>query len=404
MIFVFYALALLLIYFSYRSLIGGVAYLRFFRTELAKTRSNYTPFVTVIAPCRGVDKGMDENLAAFVEQDHPGYEVVFVVDDASDPAVPVIEKLTSTAAVPTRLVVAHKAVGSGQKVENLREAVLHADERSHVFVFVDSDTRPLKTWLRDLIAPLENDDIGAATGYRWFISETPTFASEMRSVWNASIASALGPNSSTNFCWGGSMAIRRDIFERIGMRDKWVGTLSDDFAMTRVLNEEKLPIVFVPQALTASVETCTWREMLEFTTRQMKITRVYAQPLWILSFFGSGLFNAVMISAFLIAALSSRNSFAVWFSITTIAIVSICSVGKAWLRLRAVELVLTGHAAALRRQYWTQNTLWLLTPAVFLYNCIAALMSRKMTWRGIRYELKSPTETVIISGVTSQRD
>lgn len=404
MIFIFYALALLLIYFSYRSLTGGIAYLNYFCSELAKPRSDFTPFVTIIAPCRGVDKGMDENLAALVEQDHPGYEVIFVVDDSSDPAVPVINNIISTTAIPTKLVIAPKAVGTGQKVENLREAVLHADERSHVFVFVDSDTRPLKTWLRDLTAPLKNDDVGAATGYRWFISETPTFASEMRSVWNASIASAMGPNTSSNFCWGGSMAIRRDVFERIGMRDKWLGTLSDDFAMTSALNDAKMPIVFVPQALTASVENCTWREMLEFTTRQMKITRVYAQPLWILSFFGSGLFNLVMITAFLIVVLSSWNSFTVWFSIATIAIVSVCSVGKAWLRLRAIELVLTDHAASLRRQYWTQNTLWLLTPAIFLYNCIAALISRKTTWRGIRYELKSPTETVIISGVTSQRD
>lgn len=404
MIFVFYAFALLLIFFSYRSLAGGVAYLRFFRSELAKPRSNYTPFVSIIAPCRGVDEGMGHNLAALIEQDHPEYEVIFVVDDSNDPAVTVINNIISAATIPTKLVVAPKAAGSSQKVENLREAVLHADDRSRVFVFVDSDTRPLKTWLRELTAPLESNNIGAATGYRWFISDEPTFASELRSVWNASIASALGPNTSSNFCWGGSMAIRRDIFERIGMRDRWLGTLSDDFAMTRALNDAKLPVVFVPQALTASVESCTFREMLEFTTRQMKITRVYAQPLWILSFFGSGLFNVVMIAAFLIVLLSSRNSFAVWFSIATIAIVSICSVGKAWLRLRAVELILTGNVAALRRQNWTQNTLWLLTPAIFLYNCIAALISPRMTWRGIRYELKSPTETVIISGVKSQRD
>ena len=54
-----------------------------------------------------------------------------------------------------------------------------------------------------------NGSVGAATGYRWFISNNPTFASEMRCAWNASTASALGPNTNTNFCWGGSSAIRR---------------------------------------------------------------------------------------------------------------------------------------------------------------------------------------------------
>ena len=129
----------------------------------------------------------------------------------------------------------------------------------------------------------------------------------MNSVWNASIASALGPNTSSNFCWGGSMAIRRDTFERLDMREKWRGTLSDDFAVTRTMDEANLPIVFVPQAMTAAVESCTFRGMIEFTTRQMKITRVYAPNLWLLSFVGSGLFNAVMIASILIAALSRRQ-------------------------------------------------------------------------------------------------
>ncbi len=118
----------------------------------------------------------------------------------------------------------------------------------------------------------------------------------MRSAWNASIASALGPNTKTNFCWGGSMAIRRNDFMQTEMREKWQGTLSDDFVVTKALNEAGLPIIFVPQALTASVEDCTFSELLEFTTRQMKITRVYAPHLWKLSFIGSGVFNIVMIA------------------------------------------------------------------------------------------------------------
>jgi hypothetical protein len=78
------------------------------------------------------------------------------------------------------------------------------------------------------------------------------------------------------------------------------------------------------------------------------------------------------------------------------ALVAFFSTGKAWLRLNAVRLVLTDHKTALQRQFWTQNTLWLLSPALFFYNSVAALLSRRMTWRGITYELKSPRETVII--------
>jgi len=158
----------------------------------------------------------------------------------------------------------------------------------------------------------------------------------------------------------------------------------------------------VPQALTASLEDCTWSEMLEFTTRQIKITRIYAPKLWIMSFIGSGVFNTVMTAALLIAILSRQNSFAVIAAITTLVLVTFFSIGKAWLRLKAARLVLTKYEVELKRQFWTQNTLWILSPAVFLYNSIAAWVSRRMKWRGTVYELKSPTETVIIAEVTTQ--
>lgn len=438
MIFVFYIFAVLLIFLSYKSFRGGFDYLNYFKKELAKPLSGYTPFVTIIAPCKGLDEGLEENLTALVKQDYPAYELIFAVEDENDPAVAVIERLLNRRDEETpkefkqdiqdgqdflgfgdvetypvdpahpvnfhsaswrlggeriKLIVAYSAVKSSQKVENLREAVLHADGRSEVFVFVDSDARPANDWLRYLVAPLEDSEIGAATGYRWLISHRPTLASEMRSVWNASIASALGANARSNFCWGGSMAIRRDTFEKLDIREKWRGTLSDDFAVTRAMNEARLPIYMVPQALTVSIENCTFRELFEFTTRQMKITRVYAPHLWKLSFFGSGLFTVVMLSALLIVILSRQNSWGVAVAIWTLVFVSIFSVGKAWLRLKAVRLVLKEYDSAIRAQTFSQITLWLLSPLLFLYNAFCALLSRRMTWRGRTYELISASET-----------
>jgi hypothetical protein len=163
------------------------------------------------------------------------------------------------------------------------------------------------------------------------------------------------------------------------------------------MNEAKLPIVFVPAAMPVTKTRCTFGEFLEFTTRQMKITRDNAPNLWLISLFGSAVFNAVLVAAFLIVILSRSNSLVVWVALATLLLVTVFSVGKAWLRLSAVSLALPEYALDVKRQFWTQNTLWLLVPAVFFYNSAAALFSRRMTWRGITYELKSPNETVIIT-------
>ncbi len=406
MIFIFYILAALLIFLSYKSFRGGIDYLRYFKSELAKPASDFMPFASVIVPCRGLDEGLEENLSALLDQDYARYEVLFVVDDENDKAGSVIKKLSRRGAetakqggrqTAAKLIIAPKAVDSSQKVENLREGVLRVSGESTVFAFADSDARPSPDWLRHLVAPLESDSVGAATGYRWFLSKVPTFASELRSAWNASIATALGPNTKTNFCWGGSMAVRRDVFERLDIRERWSGTLSDDFAVTRAMNDAGLTIKFVPRALIASIENCSFHELLEFTTRQMKITRVYAPRLWVLSFFGSGLFNVVMISAFLIAVLSARNSTAVWIAIGTLVLVSFFSIGKSWLRLKAVRLALPRYENELRSQALPQYTFWLLSPAIFFYNSFAAWISRRMTWRGTTYELVSANETKVMT-------
>ena len=148
-----------------------------------------------------------------------------------------------------------------------------------MLVFVDTDARPQANWLRSWCAPLADSNLGAATGYRWFIPVRGGFASQLRSVWNASIASALGEREDKNFCWGGSTAIRRSTFEKLQVTERWRGTVSDDFTVTRMLQEAKLPIHFVPACLVPSVGECSARELLEFTNRQLKITRVYAPHL-----------------------------------------------------------------------------------------------------------------------------
>lgn len=399
MIFVFYFFAVVLTYFSYKSLRGGIEYLRFFRSELARPISDFAPFVSVIAPCRGLDEDLEENLTALFRQNFPRYEVIFVVDSETDAALETIRKVARAGAkqAESKIVVAGKSKDESQKVHNLREAVLHAAKESEIFVFVDSDARPSENWLRTLIAPLRDEKIGAASAYRWFISKRFSLASEMRSVWNASIASALGANRRSNFCWGGSMAIGRETFAKIEMRERWRGTLSDDFAVTRAVREAGLEIAFVPQALAVSVENCSWRECFEFTTRQMKITRVYAPHLWKMSFAGAAIFNLVWIWGVFNLYFYAVDSVAFWVTVAALFLNTVFSVGKSHLRLRAVRLILQTYESELKKQFWTQNTLWIFSPALFFYNAVCALLSREILWRGIRYRLASPTQTEILS-------
>src|SRR4051812_4233221 len=114
MMIVFSIFAVVLVWFSFKSLLGGIRYLRFFEEKLAEPVPVWTPFVTVICPCRGIDQGMQANLASLLSEDFPSYEVIFVIDDRNDPARRVIDDLLANGSLG-RLLVAEKASESAQK-------------------------------------------------------------------------------------------------------------------------------------------------------------------------------------------------------------------------------------------------------------------------------------------------
>jgi cellulose synthase/poly-beta-1,6-N-acetylglucosamine synthase-like glycosyltransferase len=396
----FYFFAAISIWLGLVSLRGGVRFGRYLKSELAKSYPGFTPFATVFVPCRGIDDGLKENIDAILAQEYPKFEVVFVTDRADDPSIAIIEEVRRefTGSSPAmRIVIAGPASDCGQKVHNLREAVSKADSQSEIFVFVDTDARPIANWLRSLVAPLQDNELGATTGYRWFVPVRGGLASHLCSVWNATIASALGERLERNFCWGGSTAIRRETFNKRRVPEYWRGTVSDDFALTRALHDGDLPIKFVPQCLTASFEDCTFRELIEFTTRQLKITRAYASHLWRGVLIGSSLFVFVFFGG--IALVIARALLGLSFIAPLVLLLIILALGsiKSYSRLRAVARVVSDQRLHSVGTTLAHLTLWPLASLLYLYNAVAAAFSRRITWRGITYELKSPTETVILS-------
>jgi cellulose synthase/poly-beta-1,6-N-acetylglucosamine synthase-like glycosyltransferase len=405
---VFYLFAALLLWQSILSLRGGARYLSFFRRELDRAHPDFAPFASVVVPCRGVDQGFRENISALFRQDYPRYELAFAFDSATDPAREVVEEIRRDCGgagardpvrVSTRVVVAGRAEGCGQKVHNLRAALGEVDPASEVFVFVDTDARVRADWLRSLVAPLADGRVGAATGYRWFVhTARGGLASTLRAVWNASIASALGENARRNFCWGGSTAIRRETFERLDILGEWRGALSDDYALTRALRRADLPITFVPRCLTTSHEDCSWRGLFEFTTRQLKITRVYAPRLWRIVLASNLIFCAVFYGGVSVSIARALRGQTFAQPLAFVASIFVLGALKAHLRLRAVSRVLAREGVPVRGSERAAHlTLWTLTAALFLWNAIAAAFSRRITWRGIVYELRSPTETRVVA-------
>ena len=378
--YLYYFVAALACWLGIQSLLNGRRFAAYVRRETGRPLPDFRPFVSVIAPTRGFEAGFAENVRPLLGQDYGAYEVLFVFDDPNDPSLEIARRLKA------KTVISGPAKNSGQKVHNLIAAVDEIDPRCEVLVFVDTDARPDTDWLRKLVSPLADETLGAATGYRWFVPEKGGLASRLRSVWNASIASALGENREKNFCWGGSTAIRRATFERLNVVGHWAGTVSDDFTITRVLKDAKLPIYFTPNCLVPSFGDCDFRELLEFTTRQVKITRVYASHLWLPLMLGSGLFCIVFFGGIVLLIITGSA-----IVLVILAILFLLGAAKSFIRWQVI------NGPRITRDLWAHVFLWPFASLLYFYNTIVAAFSRRIKWRGITYELKSRSEAVIIS-------
>ena len=395
----FYFFAAIVIWLGLISLRGGFRYSSYVKAQLTNSFREFTPFASVIVPCRGLEQNLSDNLAALFRQSYPAYELIFVTDSSSDPAIGVINNLIqaeTSRQIPAHVLIAGAAEDSGQKVHNLRVGALAVNRMSEVLVFVDSDAHPQAAWLSSLVTPLKDEALGATTGYRWFIPGQGGLASHLRSVWNASIASALGAKRESNFCWGGSTAIRRSTFDRLNIVECWRGSVSNDFTLTRVLGEAKLPIHFVPASLVASRGDCDFGELLEFTNRQLKITRVYAPHLWKPVLIGSLLFCFVFFGG--AALVLARGVLGLPFTIplALVAIIFLLGAGKVFVRFRAVTAALRSGGVNGSGSLIAHLVLWPFASALYLINASNAAFSRRIHWRGITYELKSPTQVGII--------
>jgi ceramide glucosyltransferase len=399
----FILFAFLSIGFSCYIISSGILTIRFFRAELAKKipqpdskPAQEWPKVALISPCKDLDPDFEANMRMLLKQDYPNFEIVFVTLDQHDDSYPVLEKMVAESPVPARLLLGGFSKIRCQKLDNIIAAMDALDDSIDIYAFVDSDARVSTDWLRNLVAPLAQEHIGATTSYRWYRPEPGRPITYALALWTGYQYSNFYINRYVS-TWGGTMAITRKRFEELNIRSEWDHALSDDCVLNECVRRAGYRVEFVTASMTSLSSEYSIKDILIFAVRQCVIGKHTLKEVWYASLSSLTLIHIVAATGLwqLWSALQTGQSIP-W---TTWGMLSFFPAGiiQCGLFIIALNLIRAQRPQAtdplMGKVSWA---LWSPFAYVFVWlTLFASAFTDRFVWRQIYYRMISDTETEV---------
>jgi ceramide glucosyltransferase len=361
---------------------SAAVFLRERKADKSVRPTQTLPPVSMLKPLKGTDPDIYESFRSHCLQDYLAYEIIFGVNDPDDPAVASVQKLQRE--FPERriqLVVSPNKLGANVKVSNL-EHMLQAARYEHLLVN-DSDIRVERDYLRRVIAPLADQNVGMVTClYRGVAAST--LGSQLESLGISTdfcpgVLVARQLEGGLRFGLGSTLAFRRTDLERIGGFRSIVDFLADDYELGRRIANLGLQVLLSDVVVETQLPAYDLRGFLAHQLRWARGVRDSRTGGYIGLATTYGLMWALLT---LIASQTAPWSWAVLTVTVLLRLAMALAVGKSVLADR--------H---LLRHLWLLPVRDLVAVVVW----IASFLGHTVTWRGDRFELKKGRLTRIAS-------
>jgi ceramide glucosyltransferase len=256
-----------------------VASVRFVRRRERFQDDESLPPVTLLKPLCGSEPNLEANIESFFQQQYPKFEIIFGARHLSDPALNIVNRMCRKyPAVPVRMVTPGEPDRPNAKVCLLQ--AMYAVARHDYLVISDSDVQVTPNYLREVIGPLLDRDVGLVTClYRgvpgdgfWSRLEALGMSVEMTSgVLAADLLEGM------KFALGPTMAIRRDVVEKIGGFVALADYCADDFVLGERVHRWGGKVVLSKHVIDHMVISRTLRDSMAHQVRWMRSTR-FSRP------------------------------------------------------------------------------------------------------------------------------
>jgi ceramide glucosyltransferase len=350
-------------------LLATFAALAFSRQARTESLPTFEPPVSILKPLYGVDFASYENYASFCTQDYSEYEILFSVNDEGDPAVAVVQRLIAD--FPQRriaLLIGAEYFGANKKVNSL--ARLTREAKHEVLALSDGDVRVDSKYLRNVVAPLRDGNVGAVTSFYRGIAQhnlyaeleavgasSDFFAGVLMAAWTEGVKFALGASIATTKTW----------VQKIGGFEAIAAFLADDYEIGRRVTQSGGQVVLSHETVSTMYLTQTLRGFWQHQLRWARTVRLCRPASYAALLFTQGLPWAIA------GALLAPTS---WIAASYLLVYLLLRLIMAWV----VGVSVVGDEV-LRRRLWLVP-LW---DAIHFVVWTASFASHHVVWGNVEY-------------------
>lgn len=353
------------------------------------SRLSFQPQARVVLCVRGDDPFLASCVRALVEQDYPCFDVKVIVDRAEDPAWPILVETLRDAPVPATIEsLTERAKHRSLKVTSLLQGIADLDASCEVVAIADADVVAHRHWLRDLVQPLQDPQVSVTSGVRWYIPESSEWGTVIRYLWN-SVAEVR--RHWLGIAWGGSMAVRRDVFEAARDGDYWERSFTEDISLALLLRQRRQRSEIVPEVIAETRESIGLRSCLAFIARQLTCVWTYHPHRFAMALETYFAAAVILSDAYLmVAAVWDRDAAALQSAMLALLTLGGAScLAHFWVEHNVFRIVKSRGGSV-----WSPVGAWVkcflaapFMPILNAFCLLRAQLRNRVVWRGIIYRI-----------------
>jgi ceramide glucosyltransferase len=334
----------------------------------------HLPPVSVLKPVHGLEAQLRENIESFFVQDYPHFEILFAADEANDAALEVVREVCARyPQIPSRVLVTG-ALWPNPVVHSfhcMAEAAAH-----DILVTTDSDVEVSPNYLREVVAPLLDPQVGMVTCvYRGknaagFFSGLTAIGMSVEMTAGVLVANLL---EGMKFGLGPTTAVRKDSLASIGGYSALKDYIAYDFAIGNLIAKAGYRVVLSGHIIDHVVNQKSFGRMWQNQLRWAQTTR-YSRPK---GHFGTGLVFSVPFGLLGFIAAAGLGHWGVGLLLLGVAVAN--RLAEAWL----VGWVVVRDPRVLRAPW-----LYPLRDLLGFLVWFASYLNLRYVWRDSRFELK----------------